>query len=92
MQTHRNENVHWYSGASWMLGRQLHRLTQIMQTHAEPRRAMLRALSLTNSTLNIQAQLWAYVDVLRYFALTCAICIPIAFLLKKPKAGSQGEA
>jgi MFS transporter, DHA2 family, multidrug resistance protein len=92
LQSHRNDNVHWYTGASWVLRRQLHLLTQRMQMHAGPGRAMLRAFALTNTTLNSQAQLWAYVDVLRYFAFTCALCIPFAFLLKNPKAGSQGEA
>lgn len=33
-----------------------------------------------------------FADVLRYFALTCALCIPFAFLLKKPKADAQGGA
>ncbi|WP_263359881.1 DHA2 family efflux MFS transporter permease subunit [Acidicapsa ligni] len=92
LQAHRNDNVHWYTGASWMLRRQLNTLTELMQKHAGPGRSTLRALSITNSTLNSQAQLWAYVDVLRYFALTCAICIPFAFLLKRPKAGAKGEA
>ena len=36
---------------------------------------MLRAFALTNTALNSHAQLWTYVDVLRYFALNCAPCI-----------------
>jgi MFS transporter, DHA2 family, multidrug resistance protein len=92
LQSHRNDNVHWYTGANWMLRRQLQILNELMQRHAGPGRSMMRAYALTNTSLNGQAQLWAYVDVLRYFALTCALCIPFAFLLKKPKAGAQGEA
>jgi DHA2 family multidrug resistance protein len=92
LQSHRNDNVHWLTGASWVLRRQLALLTQRMQMHAGPARASLRAFALTNMTLNNQAQLWAYVDVLRYFAFTCMLCIPFAFLLKKPKQGAQGEA
>ena len=90
LQSHRNDNVHWYTGASWLLRRQLTQLTAQTHLHAGPRRAMLRALSITNTALNSQAQLWAYVDVLRYFALLCAICAPFAFLLKKPKPDAQG--
>ena len=51
---------------------------------------MLRAFSLTDTSLNHQAQLWAYVDDFRYIALLCAICIPSAFLLKK--AAKKGGA
>jgi DHA2 family multidrug resistance protein len=50
----------------------------------------LRALSLTNTSLNHQAQLWAYVDDFRYLALLCAASAPFAFLLKKPKPGAKG--
>ncbi len=91
-QSHRNENVHWLSGASYLLRRQLNALTQRMSLHAGPHTATLRAYSITNSSLNSQAQLWAYVDVLRYFALLSAICVPLAFLLKKPKAGGTPAA
>ena len=90
LQSHRNDNVHWYTGSSWLLHRQLTQLTSVMSQHAGPRRAMLRAESITNTALNSQAQLWAYVDVLRYFALLCAICVPFSFLLKKPKPGAGG--
>jgi DHA2 family multidrug resistance protein len=92
LQTHRNENAHWLSGASWMLQRQLHLLTQRMQLHAGPRRAMLRAFSITQTTLDHQAQLWAYVDVFRYLALLCAVCVPAAFILRRPPKGAKGEA
>ncbi len=92
LQSHRNDNVHWYTGASWLLRRQINQLTALMQLHAGPRRAMLRAYSMTDTALNSQAQLWAYVDVLRYFALLCALCIPFSFLLKKPKQGAGGAA
>ena len=92
LQTHRNDNVHWLSGASWLLRRQLQNLEMQMQLHAGPKMAMLRAMSLTNTSLNREAQLWAYVDVFRYLALLCAICVPFAFLLKKPKPGAAKEA
>ncbi len=90
LQTHRNENVHWISGASWLLQRQLRVLTQQMHVHAGPRVAELRAFSLTNTSLNREAQLWAYVDDFRYLALLCALCVPLAFFLKKPRPGAQG--
>lgn len=88
-QTHRSENIHWLSGANWIFQRQLHELMQRMQMHSGPRRSWLRAFSITNSALNHQAQLWAYVDDFRYIALLCAICVPAAFLLKKASQSSE---
>jgi DHA2 family multidrug resistance protein len=91
LQTHREENVHWLSGASWMLQRALKSLTQQMQMHVGPQRALLRAYSLIQRSLDNQAQLWAYVDDFRYLALLCGLCIPLAFLLKKAaKGGAAG--
>jgi DHA2 family multidrug resistance protein len=92
LQTHRNDSVHWLSGASWVFRRQLNELTMHMRLHAGPRRALLRAFSLTQTSLDHQAQLWAYVDDFRYLALLCAICIPVAFLFKKPAPGAKGAA
>jgi DHA2 family multidrug resistance protein len=86
LQTHRNESVQWLSGASWLMRRQLHLLSTRMSMHAGPHLSALRALDLTSNNLNSQAQFWAYVDVFRYLALMCAVCIPLAFLLKKPSA------
>jgi MFS transporter, DHA2 family, multidrug resistance protein len=92
LQTHRNENIHWLSGASLALQRQLELLTTQMRMHAGPKRALLRAFALTQNSLNHQAQLWAYVDDLRYLTLLCGICVPLAFLLKRPSPGAKKGA
>ncbi len=92
LQTHRNDQAHWISGASWIVQKQIRLLDQQMQLHAGPRVSTLRALSLTQTGLNNQAQLYAYVDVFRYIALMCALCVPIAFLVKKPDPGAKGGA
>jgi DHA2 family multidrug resistance protein len=92
LQSHRNDVVHWLSGGSWLFRKQLSILTKEMAMHAGPNVARLRAFSLTNSSVNAQAQVYAYVDVLRYFGFLCLFCIPLAFLLKKPKPGAQGAA
>jgi DHA2 family multidrug resistance protein len=89
LQTHRNESVHWFSGASWLMHRQIQQLSTRMSVHAGPRVSHLRALTITSNDLNSQAQFWAYVDVFRYLALLCAICIPLAFFLKKPSGGTK---
>jgi DHA2 family multidrug resistance protein len=92
LQSHRSDTVHWLSGASWVFRKQLMLLTQRMKIHAGPHVSTLRAFSLTDRALNGQAQVYAYVDVLRYFGFLCLLCIPLAFLLKKPKPGAQGGA
>lgn len=92
LQTHRNESVHWLSGGSWIFRDRLQQLTTQMRLHAGPRRALLRAFSIMQTGLDHQAQLWAYVDDFRYLALLCALCIPVAFLLRKPSAGTKGAA
>jgi DHA2 family multidrug resistance protein len=91
LQTHRNENAHWFSGSNWIFQRQIHELILKMQTHAGPRRALLRAFSLIDNSLNHQAQLWAYVDDFRYIALLCIICIPSAFFLKRASKSGGAE-
>jgi DHA2 family multidrug resistance protein len=92
LQTHRNENVHWLSGASWILRRQIGLLTERMQMHAGPRVSTLRAFSLTQKAIDQQSQLWAYVDDFRYLVLVCVACVPLAFLLKKPSKDAKGAA
>ena len=92
LQTHRNDNVHWLSQASVAFRNEIAQRTTQMATHAGPRVARLRAYSMTSTDLNKQAQLWAYVDTFRYFALLIAICVPLSFLLKKPKPGAAKGA
>ena len=88
LQTHRNQLVHNISGASWILRKQLLQLGQELSPHAgySGRTATLRAYSMTNTTVNSQAQLYAYVDVFRYFGLICLLAAPFAFFLTKPSA------
>jgi DHA2 family multidrug resistance protein len=94
LQSHRNSLSHSFSGASWLLRRQLQQLGARLSAHAGPgaHNSALRALSITNTSLNSQAQAYAYVDVLRYFGFLCLLCIPLSFLLKKPDPNAQGAA
>ena len=94
LQAHRTDIVRSYTGSSWLLRRSLNALTSQLTAHAGPgtHSTMLRAYSLTNTTLNSQASLYAYVDVLRYFAFISFLCVPFAFMLAKPKPGAQGAA
>ncbi|HWC97651.1 MAG TPA: DHA2 family efflux MFS transporter permease subunit [Candidatus Sulfopaludibacter sp.] len=83
LQTHRSEMVHSLSAGSLELRHALSRLTMLMQAHAGPVKASLRSAAILQRSLDNQAQLWAYVDVFRYLAIVCAVCVPVTFILKK---------
>ena len=92
LQTHRNDLVHSFTNANPLFLRQLSILGQQMSRHAGPRLSQMRALAITNSGLNAQAQIYAYVDDFRYLAVLAFICVPIAFVLKRPPKGKQAAA
>lgn len=89
-QTHRNQMVHWLSGGNWIMQKQIQMLTAEMARHAGPRRATLRAYAMTQTSLDNQSQYYAYIDDFRYLGLLCALCVPLAFLMKKA-ASKQGS-
>jgi MFS transporter, DHA2 family, multidrug resistance protein len=90
-QLHRNELVRSVTSGSPQVQQQLQSYTGALQTGSLPSGAALgtvtdQAYGVLNSTVNIQARLWSYVDDFRYLALMCFLCVPIVFLLKKAKA------
>ena len=91
LQTHRSEIAHWLTPGSVVLRNELAKLTLYMHLHAGPVKSSLRAMSIVQTQLNAQAQLWAYVDVFRYMALLSVLCIPIVFLLSKAKRQGGAE-
>ena len=86
LQSHRNEMVHALSGSSLALRQELAHLTSRMQMHAGPVKASLRAAATVQRLLDGQAQLWAYVDVFRYMAILCLVCVPVVFVLQKAQS------
>lgn len=88
-QSHRNEMVHWFSGASWIMQREIRQLTTQLHLHAGPARAQLQAMATAQKGLDGQAQLWAYVDDFRYLAILCAVCVPVAFFFKRAPASES---
>ena len=87
-QSRRFENLHWLSRGNPQYSETLQIRTQMMARHAGPRVASLRALALTSRDLTRQGQVWAYVDVFRYLVIVIAICVPLSFMMKKPKPGA----
>ena len=95
LQAHRNDVVKNITGASWLLRRQITGLTAKLGVAAAGHgghTATLRAYAVTNTSVNAQAQVYAYVDVLRYFGFLCLLCVPFSFLLKKAPKDAQGAA
>ena len=94
LQSHRNDLVRNFTGASWLLRRQLTVLSQRLSSHAgfAGHIATLRGFSITSTGLNGQAQVYAYVDVLRYFGFLCLVCAPFAFFLEKSDDASSPGA
>ena len=86
LQTHRNGLLHWSSRDRPEFRNATDRYTTLMLMHAGPAKA-----ALVNGELNRQAQAWAYIDVLRYLALACAVCIPVVFVLKKCRHGAHAH-
>ena len=60
--------------------------TGLMSQVASPNVAVARAYGIIQGTLDQQASAFAYVDVFRYLALACFICIAIVFLMKRVQA------
>ena len=72
------------------LDQTVNRVQTVMALHAGPRVSRLRAYALIQESLDRQSSVYSYVDDLRYFALACALCIPLVFMLRGVK--SKGGA
>lgn len=91
-QTHRSEIGRAVTSANPNLHQQIQGLARLMSAHAGPPEALKRAWKVTDLALDAQAHLWSNVDCLRYFATLCAVCAPLAFILRKPKPGKRAAA
>jgi DHA2 family multidrug resistance protein len=63
----------------------------LMAMHVNPHTAMLRSYALLQRSVQVQAQVYSYVDDLRYMAILSFLCAPIIFMVKAVKA-KQGRA
>ena len=87
-QLHRNELVASITAGSSEVQQRLDSVGAALNSSAASTGPALatsadRAYGILNSSVNIQARLWSYVDDFRYLALVCFACIPIVFILKK---------
>jgi DHA2 family multidrug resistance protein len=89
-QLHRTELLHNLSPTNHNFQQALGQQTQFLAGTYGPANATIRAYRMIEGTLAQQAQLWSYVDDLRYMALAAFCCVPIVWALKrvKPKAGA----
>jgi len=81
LSPYRPEFQRYLQSASGMLGQ-----------YSDPVSGQRQAYGLLYGVLQQQANLFAYVDTFRLLAFLCLLCVPIVFLLKKPKAGRGSVA
>ena len=70
----------------------LHDMTSALAAGGGPSTAAQQAYGALYQTLVQQATLLAYIDNFRLLAFLCLVCIPVALLFKKVKAGRQAPA
>jgi DHA2 family multidrug resistance protein len=88
-QAHRGELVTSLGGTNLAVQQYIGSLTAAMQRHVGPQLAMKRAYASLQTTLDGQAQLWAYVDDFRYLALVCSACVLVVVFLKRTKGSAE---
>jgi DHA2 family multidrug resistance protein len=72
--------------------RYLQSASGVLGQYSDPVSGQRQAYGLLYGVLQQQANLFAYVDTFRLLGFLCLLCVPIVFLLKKPKAGGGAVA
>jgi DHA2 family multidrug resistance protein len=90
-QVHRADFAR-YITRSRVLQHPVHVRHGFMLYHVGPHLAQLRNYAMVQNSVDIQANVYAYVDVLRYMAIACVLCGPIVFFLRKVKKGAAPGA
>ena len=91
-QLHRTELLHNLSPTNPNFQQALAQQTQFLAGTYGPANAAIRAYRMMEATLTQQAQLWSYVDDLRYMAFAAFACVPIVWALKRVKAKAGAVA
>lgn len=91
-QLHRNEMVQHITPTSGNYQQNLQYFTRTFSNYASHTTAQTQAAGQIGRMLGQQAQLWSYVDDLRYMALACFCCVPLVWGLKKVKARGGAAA
>ncbi|MDQ2842481.1 MAG: DHA2 family efflux MFS transporter permease subunit [Acidobacteriota bacterium] len=91
-QLHRNELVQHIAPMSRNYQQNLQHFTQTFSNYASHTTAQTQAVGQIGRMVGQQAQLWSYVDDLRYMALACFCCVPLVWGLKKVKTRGGAAA
>jgi len=91
-QLHRNELVRHVAPMSRNYQQNLQHYTQTFSNFASHTTAQTQAVGQIGRIVGQQAQLWSYVDDLRYMALACFCCVPLVWGLKKVQARGGAAA
>ncbi len=91
-QLHRNEMVRHLVPTSPIYQQRLQYYTNLFSNFGSHATAQLQALGQAGRVLGQQAQLWSYIDDMRYMAFACFCCVPVVWGLKKVRARSGAAA
>lgn len=91
-QFHQTRLVSHTSAGDGAFTREIQGLAQqLLQAGVSTADATRRATAMVYRQLQMQVQTLAYIDIIWVFAIGCAICIPVVFLMKANKPGAAPE-
>ncbi|HEX4169220.1 MAG TPA: DHA2 family efflux MFS transporter permease subunit [Bryobacteraceae bacterium] len=91
-QLHQNEMVQHLTPTSPVYQQRLQSYTNLFSGYASHATAQSQAIGQAGHVLTQQAQLWSYIDDMRYMAFACFCCVPIVWGLKKVRARGGAAA
>ncbi len=91
-QLHRNEMVRHLAPTSPLYQQRLHYFTNLFSNFSTHATAQAQAVAEAGRLLGQQAQLWSYIDDMRYMAFACFCCVPFVWGLKKIRARAGATA
>jgi DHA2 family multidrug resistance protein len=91
-QLHQNEIGRHVAATSQNYQQALQQYTQTFSQYASSATAHTQAIGQLGRLVGQQAQLWSYIDDLRYMGLACFCCVPVVWGLKKVRARAGAAA
>ncbi len=85
--THQNYLANSVTQANYWFEQRTAQLTGFLSHRTSPANAQGANTAQLYQQLNQQAQLWAFVDVFRWTALLCFVCVGLVWLFRKVKPG-----
>jgi MFS transporter, DHA2 family, multidrug resistance protein len=84
---HQNQITNYVARTQQWFQQQTSQLSQYIGGYANPANALPRAQGELYRQLGQQALLWAFIDIFRWLALLCFVCVALVWLFKKVRRG-----